>query len=95
MPKYSVCLEGENIPIKTDGKTEVLGFFTTRRVKASSEKEAEIIAVGTITNDASFIATVDTLAEAEPRIYMKSISKLRWWNRLGGVGYTFFPMESK
>ena len=95
MPKYSVFLEGENFPIITDGKTELLGFFTTRKVKAASKEEAELLAVATIKNDPGLISTMDKSVEAEPKIYMESIAQLRWWSRLGGAGYSFFPMDSK
>ena len=95
MPKYSVLLEGKNFPIKTGGKTELMGFYTTRRVKASTEKEAELLAVATIKNDASLISTMDKTSEAEPKIYMESITELQWWSRLNSIGYTFFPIESE
>jgi hypothetical protein len=38
-------LEGENFFIEFDGKEELLGFVTTRWVKADDQKQAELKAI--------------------------------------------------
>ncbi len=93
MTKYSVCLEGENFPLKLEEETKLYGFYTTRRVKAQDEKEAELTAVAEIKSDASLLSSIDREFEAEPKIYLGSICKIGWWSRLKKTGYTFYPME--
>lgn len=93
MPKYEVMLEGKNFPVFVDGKTEVLGFFVTRKVKAVSEKEAELKAVAMVRGDKKLISTLDTSHDAKPKIYLDNINQLSWWSLLGGSGYIFYPME--
>jgi hypothetical protein len=93
MPKYSVILEGKNFPILSDGKTELLGFMTTRKVKARDLEEAEFKAVELIKQDSSLMASLDQNHEANPEIHLDSIYALKWWNKLGGKGYTFYKME--
>jgi hypothetical protein len=51
MAYYQVMLEGKDFPMEFDGKEEVLGFVTTRWVKASDEEQAELKAVALIKND--------------------------------------------
>ena len=77
------------------GETQLFGFYTTRKVKASDEKQAELLAVELIKKDPALLAGMDRDLGANPMIYLESISKLRWWSRLGGIGYTFFPMEEE
>ncbi|WP_426369868.1 hypothetical protein [Pseudocolwellia sp. HL-MZ7] len=93
MPKYSVVLEGKNFPVLSNGNTEVLGFMTTRKVKANDLEEAELKAVELIKKDPDLMSNLDKEHEAIPEIYLDSIYKLKWWKRLGGKGYTFYKME--
>ena len=91
MAKYSVFLKGENFPLKLEGETKLYGFYTTRRVKAKNEEEAELMAVAAIKSDPKLLSSVDRDFEAEPRIYMESIRKIGWWSRVKITGYTFYP----
>jgi hypothetical protein len=95
MAKYSVFLEGENFPLHLEGETKLYGFYTTRRVTAKNEEEAELMAVDSIKSDPKLLSSVDRNVEAEPRIYMESIKKVGWWSRAKNTGYTFYPMESE
>jgi len=94
MPKYSVILEGKNFPILSNGNAELFGFITTRKVKASDLNEAELKAVELIKKDPSLISSLDLDHEVTPEIFLDSIYKLKWWNSLGGKGYTFYKMKS-
>ncbi len=95
MSKFQVKLQGENFPIVWEGRTEMLGFYATRAVKAGSESEAELIAVDMVKSDSLLIGTMDLTIDSDPKIYLVSIAKLGWWCRLGGEGYTFYPMEEE
>ena len=88
-------LRGENFLIKLEDKVENLGFYATRVVKANSEKEAELRAIDLIRNDGSLISMVQKTSDINPKIYLESINNASWWQRLGGKGYTFWPMESE
>lgn len=88
-------LRGENFLIKFEDKVENLGFYTTRVVKANSAEEAESSAIDLIKNDEGLISMVQRASDINPKIYLESITKASWWQRLGGKGYTFWPMESE
>jgi hypothetical protein len=93
MPKYSVILEGKNFPMNVEGRRELWGFATTRRVKAKDPEEAELKAVEMIKKDKSLIDAIVKDDPVVPTIYLDSMYKLSWWRRLGGKGYTFYTME--
>ncbi len=95
MPKYLVLLEGENFRLKSGNGTQLLGFYTTRKVNASNEEDAELKAVAAITSDSKLLSSIDNTIGPEPKIYMSSISQIGWWHLTGGTGYTFFPMEEE
>ncbi len=93
MPKYAVVLEGKNFPVMAGCKTDLLGFYTTRVVKASDEREAEQKAISLIRHDPDLLDALDRSSNSEPKIFVNSIMKVKWWRRTGGVGYTFFEMN--
>ena len=95
MKKYKVLLQGENFEIMVENKNQNCGFYTTRIVKASSEKEAEEIAINLIKNDNSLIEMTIKASQYTPRIFLEDIEYAPWWKRVGGRGYTFFPMEEE
>ena len=92
--KYGVRLEGKNFVLKTEDGIENLGFVTTRFVKASTPEEAETRAVELIKTDDSLISALVEEREFEPMIYLVEYWKESWWKKLGGGGYTFYPMSS-
>ena len=94
MKKYSVILEGKNFSLTFNGVTELYGFYTTRRVKAINEHEAELVAVKTIKNDPELLGVINKSSNSSPRIYLERMHSLKWWNKLGGKGYTFYKMET-
>ena len=96
MKKYSVMLRGENFEVNLEeGGVENLGFITTRVVKADSLDEAEQMAVNLVKNDQSLIKVMRTCSQHEPTIYLESISKASFFQRVGGEGYSFYPMDSE
>lgn len=92
--KYGVMLRGENFAIKSEAEVENLGFFTTRFVKARSPEEAELVALNMIRTDKSLLKVLMRESEFESKIYLEKVWAVPWWKRLGGDGYTFYPMES-
>lgn len=95
MPKYRVLLRGENFLIRSESEPQRLGFYCTRRVREDDEQGAEYAAVALIKNDQSLHAISIRTDDPAPMIYAEEISRLGWWRRLGGRGYTFFPMHEE
>lgn len=93
--KYGVMLRGENFEIKSESGVENLGFITTRLVKAKTPEEAELIAVTMVRADKNLLENLYEESTLQPQIYLEEMWTARWWKRLGGGGYTFYPMESE
>ena len=94
MPKYSVMLEGENFPFILNGdESRLFGFVTTRRVRANNVKDAEKIVLDMINNDKTLLKSIDKTVDVESKVSVIDIVELKWWNRLGGNGYSFYPMD--
>ena len=91
--KYGVRLEGKNFEMNTDRGVENLGFITTRFVKARTPEEAEIKAVDLIKKDAKLTSALVKDRNLEPMIYLVEYWKESWWKKVGGSGYSFYPME--
>lgn len=91
--KYGVMLRGENFEIKSKSGIENFGFMATRFVKAKNPKEAELIAVNMIRTDSRPLEILYKESKFEPKIYLEEIWRVRWWKRLGGEGYSFYPMN--
>jgi hypothetical protein len=100
MSYFQVLLEGENFFVEFEGKEELLGFVTTRWVKANDEERAELKAVELIKND-THIQNLLRTPESEspsPMIYLSEMCKVNWFTyirRKPGAGYLFDPMEQE
>ena len=88
-------LRGEDFELIFEGKEEHFGFYTTRVVKAVTEEEAETKAVALVKKDKDLISSMLPSSSKEPMIYLESISKAPFWRKLGGTGYSFWPMENE
>lgn len=93
MQKYSATLDGKNFPLNLEGETALFGFYTTRRVKASTPEEAESAAVAMIRGDVNLLDVIDISVASNPEIFLDDISKLKLWSCLGDKGYTYYRME--
>jgi len=100
MSYFQVLLEGENFFVEFEGKEELLGFITTRWVKAIDEEQAELKAVELIKNDTHIQKLLRT-SESElpsPMIYLSEMCQVNWFTylrRKPGAGYSFYPMEQE
>lgn len=100
MSCFQVLLEGENFYVEFDGQDELLGFVTTRWVKAKNGKQAELKAMELIKNDThlrSLLRTSDNELPP-PMIYLSEMCKVNWFTYLRhqpGAGYSFYPMEQE
>jgi hypothetical protein len=88
-------LRGENFEVLFEGKIQNLGFLTTRCVKASNLEQAELASVELVKNDIHLIQMHVEDSSFTPMIYLEEIAQVKWWKKLGGKGYTFFPMDEE
>lgn len=97
MSYFQVLLVGENFFVELDGNEELLGFVTTRWVKASNEEQAELKAVDLIKND-EHLQSLLRVPESElpsPMIYLSEMCRVNWFTYIRckpGSGYSFYPM---
>lgn len=92
--KYGVRLSGVNYEINIEGSTELLGFITTRFVKAKSGDEAAHKAVQLILSDPHLNSIMTPNSDHEASVSVDEVWQERWWKKTGGQGYTFYPMDS-
>lgn len=93
MVYYQVMLEGKNFPLEMDGSEKIVGFVTTRWVKAANAEDAELKAVDLVKNDSSLTSSVRDLEGFTPMIYLVELVTVSWITfrcRQPGSGYTFY-----
>ena len=91
MKRYRVQLNGQNFQMRNG---EVLGFYTTRWVKAHTPEMAEKAAVKLVREDPSLKAAVNNKKDNPPMIYLENLAEVGWFEflrRNPGAGYTFYP----
>ena len=93
MKKYVVKLRGESFEIFFDNEEKNVGFYATRVVKANNESEAENKAVDLVKNDQSLLSTLVPNSNKNPKVYVESVSPAKFWQKIGGTGYVFWPMD--
>lgn len=94
MPKYTVKIQGNNCLLNFEEETELCGFYTTRTVKSSSPEQAEQFAIEIVRNDPE-LTSMSVESPSIPTYEIVSIEQTYWWTRVGGKGYTFYPMDSE
>jgi hypothetical protein len=94
MKKYRVRLNGQNFNM---GAGNILGFYTTRWVKAEDPESAKKVAISLIINDDSFIYTIQNDKNDPPKIFLDDLTEVGWFEFLikkPGRGYTFYPDDN-
>ena len=80
------------------GNNEVLGFYTTRWVKADNPESAEQMAVDLIRNDPTLKEAVQNQTDDQPMIFLEELVEVGWlefFRRNPGSGFTFYPNDSE
>jgi len=94
MNLYRCFIEGENFPLKIEGIDGLVGFYTTRFVRAESPQQAELMALDLLRADPTL--DVDpSRRNASTRVFFESIEEIDVVPdgvSSAGTGYTFFPM---
>ncbi len=84
------------------GTLSLMGFYTTRFVKAESVESVEDIATDLIRNDRKLNQAMTKLPDVMPMIFVEEIDEYKrkpkfkgsWkLKNYGGFGYIFYPMD--
>jgi hypothetical protein len=93
MPYFSVMLHGEGINIPAEnGEDAVIGFYTTRLVKAETRQEAEIKAKEMIIKEWSSGPCALSNKGSLPKLRIETITDKTFFAslRVKNKGYTFY-----
>lgn len=94
MPLYRCFIHGENFPGSILGKSEPIGFYTTRFVVASTPGEAEILALSLLKADASLTVS-ESERKIDARVHFEDIEEVPDdKDQAPGSGFTFYMMEA-
>jgi hypothetical protein len=97
MPYFSVTMEGKGINIKQDDESQsIIGFFTTRIVRAVSSEDAENKAKDMITAEWSSGNYAAMNKGILPTLAVESVSQKTMIEYLifKNSGYTFYSSEN-
>ena len=97
MAYFSVVVNGEGIsvPSSTTGE-EIIGFYTTRWIKAASADEAKSVAIDLVMSDWTEGEYAESNRGESPRLSVDSISQvslIKYLWRQPGSGHTFYTSE--
>ena len=90
MAWYQCLIRGEKFPGILIGKTEMVGFYTTRWVDAADPDEAELAAVAALKRDPCFALPEGTARPVEARVFVEEIIELAAAPESEGKGATWF-----
>jgi hypothetical protein len=82
--RFQVTLQGTGLSVPIEGEKPIRGFFTIRRVRAESPKDAERSAIATLEQEERYRGLVET-TERETgrrdgcRVRLESIGELSWF----------------
>ena len=82
---------------REDNENQLMGFYTTRWVEASTPEEAENAAIELIKNDQDLKSVVKNEKDNPPMLYAEEILEIENFNKVTppGTGYTFYPEEDQ
>lgn len=93
MAWFRCLIEGENFPLKTDGVRGLIGFFTTRWVKAATPEDAKQKCLELLRDDPSLAS--ERIDGVSPMMFVREIDAMADGPPdAPGGGFTFFPMGS-
>jgi hypothetical protein len=96
MKLFRCFIEGANFPLKLEGQTALLGFFTTRFVRAETPEQAELLALEMLRADPQ-LDVPPSRRTKDTRVYFEKIEEIDSIPddvTEPGTGYAFFPMGS-
>jgi hypothetical protein len=96
MPYFRVMIHGEGIDVPSiDGSKSIIGFYSTRLVKARSAPEADATVRTLILSDWTSGSYAPANRGVPPSLRVESIIKTTVfdWLRFRNAGYTFYSRD--
>ena len=96
MKLFRCFAHGVNFPLDFDGEPALMGFYTTRFVRADNAEQAELLALELLRADPKLDVPPDRRTK-ETRVYFDEIEEI---NAIpedipeSGTGYAFYNMDS-
>lgn len=87
MPRFRVQMRGENFLLDLDGEHAKFGLQATRIVKASTQQEAERIALIRMHQEINQSSHLVKNTPDAPRIYLERTETLKCYQYAGGKKY--------
>ena len=98
MPYYCVTLEGSGIRVEdADGGPPIIGFLTTRAVRAHSVEEAEQMAKAMVLEDWTTGQYASSNQGGAPVLKVERVYASSWWKflRFKNRGHSFFTADDE
>lgn len=89
--RYRVFLSGQNLLAEVEGSLQYLGFYTTRIVAASTEAEAESLALDLIRRDKKLLQMMRNEADDPPTFAIEEIVEIADESEARNTGFAFYP----
>lgn len=97
MAYFSVVMNGEGISVSSsDPDNDIVGFYTTRWVKAQNVEDAKQLAIGLVARDWTEGEYAGLVSESPPRITIEEINEVSLFTYLRrrlGRGHTFYSSD--
>jgi hypothetical protein len=95
MKTYCVMVNGRNFLLEMDGAAKRYGFYSTKVVTASDEREAELKAVDLVRAEQSLRTAIKNSKDDPPLIYLEEIREISKKEAKGipTKGHTFYPED--
>ncbi|MFZ6818828.1 hypothetical protein [Undibacterium sp. Ji22W] len=95
MPLFQCLIRGDNFPGKIIHQRYLIGFYTTRFVKADTSTQAEELAIQLLQNDVIFSIPIEERSHTAKVYFEEIIEVVDDVNNKPNQGYTFFPMDDE
>lgn len=93
MALFRCFIRGENFPSILDGRSTLLGFYTTRFVEANTPEEAELFVLEQLRRDSSLRLPEGVAQNPDARVYFEEIVEVvDDENQIPNAGFVFFEM---
>jgi hypothetical protein len=88
--RYKILLNGQNLLAEVEGCLQYLGFYTTRTVEASTEAEAESLALDLIRRDKKLVQMMRNEADDPPTFLIEEIVEIVEESEVRNTGFAFY-----
>lgn len=94
MKNFVVFVQGESFNLEIDGRLQLAGFFTSRRVEAKTVEEASCIALHQLNGDPELKGSFLSGSVAFNMV-AKVIHEIPLDHKNTYSGFTFYPMDEQ